>query len=162
MLKNILFAFTLIICTTTLFAKGVHIYNPNADAKADIQKAVKEAKTEGKHVFLQIGGNWCPWCVKFHHFVDSDPEIKNFVDSNFIVVKVNYSKENKNLKVLKELGFPQRFGFPVFVILNGDGQNIHIQNSGYLEQDGGYSRKKVLTFFKQWSPKALDPNIYEK
>jgi hypothetical protein len=34
------------------------IYNPAADAKLEIQKAVKQAKTEGKHVLLQIGGNW--------------------------------------------------------------------------------------------------------
>ncbi len=34
------------------------IYNPSADAKADIQKAVTQAKKEGKHVLLQVGGNW--------------------------------------------------------------------------------------------------------
>lgn len=161
-MKKIIIISLILLSNINLIAQGVHIYNPSADAKADIQKAVKEAKTEGKHVFLQIGGNWCPWCVKFHHFVDSDPEIKSFVDQNFVVVNVNYSKENKNLAVMKELGFPQRFGFPVFVVLNGDGQNIHIQNSGYLEEGGGYSKKKVLTFFKQWSPMALDPKTYEE
>lgn len=161
-MKKVLFLSLVVLFALGAKAQGVHIYDPNADAKADIQKAVNEAKTKGKHVFIQIGGNWCPWCVKFHHFVDDDPEIKSFVDQNFVVVKLNYSKENKNLDVLKELGFPQRFGFPVFVILNGEGQNIHIQNSGYLEEDGGYSKKKVLTFFKQWSPMALDPKTYEK
>ncbi len=139
---------------------AVNIYNPDADAKADIQQAVKKAKEEGKHVFLQIGGNWCPWCVKFHRFVDEDTEIKSFVDENFVVVKVNYSKENKNEDLLKELDFPQRFGFPVFVVLDGNGKRIHTQNSAYLEADGGYSQKEVLTFFKQWSPKALDPATY--
>ncbi|HKJ44030.1 MAG TPA: thioredoxin family protein [Sunxiuqinia sp.] len=162
MFKNTLFTIILIICTTTLFAKGVHIYNPNADAESAIQKAVKEAKTEGKFVFLEIGGNWCPWCVKFHHFVDDNQEIKNYVDQNFVVVNVNYSKENKNLEVLKELGFPQRFGFPVFVVLNDEGNNIHIQNSAYLEDGDGYSPQKVLTFFKQWSPAALDSKNYGK
>jgi hypothetical protein len=34
------------------------IYNPQADAKADIANAVAKAKTEGKHVMLQIGGDW--------------------------------------------------------------------------------------------------------
>ena len=161
-MKKFLFMSLVVLCVMGAKSQGVHIYNPNADAKADIQKAVKEAKVEGKHVFLQIGGNWCPWCVKFHQFVDDDPEIKSFVNQNFVVVKVNYSKENKNLEAMKDLGFPQRFGFPVFVILNGEGQNIHIQNSGYLEEDGGYSKKKVLSFFKQWSPKALDPKTYEE
>ena len=160
-MKAIVFFFTILFCSG-VWAQPISIYNPEANAKADIQQAVQKANTENKHVFLQIGGNWCPWCVRFHRFAEADPEIKNFVDENFVVLKINYSKENKNLDVLKSLDYPQRFGFPVFVILNGDGKRIHTQSSAYLEADGSYSQKEVLDFFKQWSPSALDPKIYEK
>ena len=34
------------------------IYDPSLDAKAEIQKAVAQAKLESKHVLLQVGGNW--------------------------------------------------------------------------------------------------------
>jgi len=61
---------------------------------------------------------------------------------------------------LKKLEYPQRFGFPVFVILDSNGKRIHTQNSAYLEEDKGYSRKKVLDFLNQWSPDALNPNLY--
>jgi len=132
-----------------------------ADAKAEIATAVKKANTENKHVFLQIGGNWCPWCIKFHNFVDADPEIKKYVEDNFVVVKVNYDQKNKNLDVLADLGFPQRFGFPVFVILDGKGNRIHTQNSVFLEEDKSYNRDRVLQFYKHWSPKAIDPNSYK-
>ena len=37
------------------------VYNPTADAQTEIQKAVAQAKAEGKNVFIQVGGNWCPW-----------------------------------------------------------------------------------------------------
>jgi hypothetical protein len=37
------------------------LYNPDADAESDIRVAVSQAKTDGKHVFIQIGGNWCVW-----------------------------------------------------------------------------------------------------
>ncbi|HSI90563.1 MAG TPA: hypothetical protein VK927_05565, partial [Adhaeribacter sp.] len=62
--------------------------------------------------------------------------------------------------LLKELDYPQRFGFPVFVVLNEKGQRLHTQNSAYLEEDKGYSRKKVLEFLQQWSKPALDPANY--
>ncbi len=142
-------------------AQKIEIYNPNADAKSDISQAVKKARSEGKHVFLQIGGNWCPWCIKFHRFVDADQEIKKLVDDNFVVVKVNYSPENRNEALLANFEFPQRFGFPVFVILNAKGQRIHTQNSAYLEEGDSYNRKNVIQFFKHWSPKALDPESYK-
>lgn len=136
------------------------IYNPEADAKADIAKAVQQAKVEGKHVFLQIGGNWCVWCRRFHQFTEEDSVLNQYMADNYVVLKVNYSKENKNLPVLESLGYPQRFGFPVFVILNADGERIHTQNSAYLEEGGGYSQEKVLGFLKGWSPEALSPSNY--
>ncbi len=142
-------------------AQQVKIYNPNADAKADIAEAVKKASNEGKHVFLQIGGNWCPWCIKFHKFVEDDKEISNYVDENFVVLKVNYDQENENEEVLAQLGYPQRFGFPVFVILNGKGERIHTQNSAFLEKESSYDHDRVLQFFKHWSPAALNPISYK-
>lgn len=161
-MKRIPVIVILLFTVNFVLAQQVEIYNPEADAKADIAAAVKKAESENKHVFLQIGGNWCPWCIKFHRFVDEDAEIKKYVEDNFVVVKVNYDQKNKNEKVLADLGFPQRFGFPVFVILNEKGERIHTQNSAYLEKDKGYDRDRVLQFYKQWSPTALDPLSYKK
>lgn len=139
----------------------VHIYNPNADAAADIHRAVQLAAREHKHVFIQVGGNWCIWCRRFNNLVTTDPELKKLMDDNYVVIHVNYSPENKNLKVLASLGYPQRFGFPVFVILDAKGNRIHTQNSGYLEEGPGHSPQKVAEFLKQWTPAALDPNNYK-
>ena len=84
------------------------------------------------------------------------------MENNFIVYHVNYSRENMNEDVLTSLGFPQRFGFPVFVILDSNGNRLHTQNSAYLEEEGGHSTGKVLEFLKHWSPAALDPKQYER
>jgi thioredoxin-related protein len=144
------------------FAQKVQVYNPNADAKADIAKAVTKAADNGKHVFLQIGGNWCPWCIKFHNFVNNNAEIKSYIEANYEVVRVNYDAKNKQEELMAELGFPQRFGFPVFVILDENGTRIHTQNSAFLEKDKSYDSKRVLQFYKNWSMSATDPATYKK
>lgn len=136
------------------------LYNPDADVSAAISQALVHAKTENKHLFIQIGGNWCPWCLKFHKFCSNDTEISSSLSKNYITIKLNFSKENRNLAELKKLGFPQRFGFPVFVILDANGTRIHTQSSAYLEEGDGYSKKKVLEFLKLWSPAALQPDLY--
>ena len=82
--------------------------------------------------------------------------------ADYIVEHINFSKENRNLPLMQELDFPQRFGFPVFVILDEKGKRIHTQNSGYLEEGEGYSKKKVMEFLQQWSPAALEPAQYEQ
>ncbi len=132
-----------------------HIYDTAADARADIQEAVRQAGSEHKNVLLQIGGNWCIWCIRFHHLVEKNDTLRQLMQANYIPVLVNYEKKNSGDAIWKELGYPQRFGFPVFVILDEQGNRIHIQNSAYLEDADGHSVEKVAEFLKQWSPAAI-------
>ena len=136
------------------------LYNPTANAKADIQAAVQLAKKSGKHVILMTGGNWCSWCLRFNKFIQQDAQLDSAVKANFVFYHLNYSKENKNLDLLAKYGYPQRFGFPVFIVLDGNGNRIHTQNSSYLEDGKGYSKMKVLEFFDNWSPRALKAESY--
>ena len=159
-MKKFLIVFVFGALTLSISAQKDEVYNTNANAKEDIAKAVAKAKINGKHVFLQIGGNWCPWCIKFHRFLKADTELNSFVIKNYEVVKVNYDTDNKQEELLKELGFPQRFGFPVFVVLDGIGNRIHTQNSAFLEKDKSYDRVKVLRFLKNWSANSINPSTY--
>lgn len=162
-MKHILLVAFLFASTSFVRAQETEkpkVYNPSADAAADIKNAIKLAAKEHKHVFIQIGGNWCIWCMRFHKLVQEDTTLATILRDNYIVVHINYSPENKNEKVLASLGYPQRFGFPVFVILNNKGEHIHTQNSGYLEEGKGHSKEKVLEFLKQWTPAAIDPATY--
>jgi thioredoxin-related protein len=142
--------------------KTFNLYKPGENAEQKIDDAIKQAKAEGKHVFIQIGGNWCIWCARFNDFVTTDKSIDSLVKTNYVVYHLNYSKENKNEKLLAKYGFPQRFGFPVFLVLDASGKLIHTQNSVYLEEDKGYNKKAVTGFFNDWAAKALDPKQYNE
>ncbi|SHN43413.1 thioredoxin family protein [Chitinophaga sp. CF418] len=137
-----------------------HIYDPGADAAADLQKAEQQAAATNKHVLVQIGGNWCIWCKRFYKFVREDSTLNALQEKNYVVYHLNYSKENKNLPLLKQLGYPQRFGFPVLVILDAKGNRLLTQNSGLLESADTYDKDKVADMLKQWSPDALNPAHY--
>jgi len=122
-MRKSLISFLLIITSVFAFSQEkANVYNPNADAKADLKNAIAKAKTENKHVLIQVGGNWCPWCIKFHKMATTDAKIDSIISADYVYILLNYSKENKNLDVLKNLQNPQRFGFPVFVILDGNGK----------------------------------------
>lgn len=127
------------------------LYHPEVDAKAEIAQAVTKAKAEGKQVLLQIGGNWCIWCLRFHAFCAQDAAIDSLLRADYVVVHVNYSPENKNEKLLAKYGHPERFGFPVFVVLDAAGRRLHTQDSWYLE-DGkaSYDAEKTKHFLEMW------------
>ena len=157
-----LFSLVLFLSLKSFAGDSTKLYNPAANVKKDVAAAVAKAKKEGKHVMLQVGGNWCSWCYRYDGFVKGDTSLKRIVDENYVVYHLNYSPENKNLDYLKTLGYPQRFGFPVFVVLDANGQRMHTQDSGLLEKEKSYDKAKVKTFLQAWSPKALDEKSYKE
>jgi len=165
-MKSSYIIFFLFFTCSTLFGQenstSKKLYDPSADAKSDIAMAIAQAKKENKHVFLQIGGNWCSWCIAFDKKVNETEELKKILTDNYVVYHLNYSKENTNSETLKQVGFPQRFGFPVFVILDAEGNRLHTQNSAYLEEGKGHSVEKIKEFLTGWTPKSVDPANYKE
>ena len=161
MKKILIIAFCLAAFISNAQTEGNKLYHPDANAEKDIANAVKKAKAENKFVLLQGGGNWCSWCIEFARFCKADPKIDSVMQASFVWYHLNWSKENKNKKIFAKYGYPQRFGYPVFIILDGNGKRINTQNSEYLE-DGkkSYDRQKVQSFLENWSPSALNPAMY--
>jgi len=165
-MKKIIVSVLFVAAAITGFSQDLSkfkLYSPTENAEKKILEAVKLAKQQHKYVFIQIGGNWCIWCARFHDFISSDHSIDSIVKTNYVVYHLNYSEENHNAKLLAKYGFPQRFGFPVFLVLDYNGKLLHTQNSGYLE-DGNKSYKKdaVMGFLNDWTPSALDPKNYKE
>ena len=141
------------------------VYNETVNPIEQIDRAIVKAKTEGKFVICQVGGNWCPWCLRFADFITNDTTISKCINENFEYIHVNYNprksgselQQQQAAALMKRLDNCGRFGFPVFVVLNGEGTVIHIQDSSFLEEGQGYNQEKVLRFLKNWTPKAVEP-----
>lgn len=139
------------------------VYNEEINPIEQIDQAVAKAKAEGKFVVCQVGGNWCPWCLKFADFITNDTAISKVIDENFEYIHVNYNPRKsqgseqveQGKALMKRLENAGRFGFPVFVILDEEGKILHIQDSSFLEEGEGYNQEKVLRFFKNWTPSAV-------
>ncbi|MCD4792570.1 MAG: thioredoxin family protein [Bacteroidales bacterium] len=139
-----------------LYSQKKILYDINADPLQQFEKAIKEAEKTNKHVMLQIGGNWCPWCFRFHDFYKNDAELDSLLKTNYVIINVNYDPKKKQ-ELFTKLGFPQRFGFPVIVITDAAGNRLHTQNSWYLE-DGkdSYNKEKFKSFLKNWTVEAIN------
>ncbi len=159
---NRFFSFLIVISFSfTAAAQEQKLYNPRAEAAKDIEAVIKKAASENKHVLIQAGNNQCGWCIEFARFSKATPRIDSIITAGYVLYHLNLSKENENKNIFAQYGFPQRFGFPVFVILNGKGERIHTQNSLYLEEGTtGYNPDKVQSFLESWAPRALDPSMY--
>ncbi len=125
-------------------------YDPKRDADKDIREAVAEAQRSGRHVLLVIGGEWCSWCHTLDRYFESNKEVGKLRDANYVTVKVNWSPENTNDRVLTRYGTINTF--PFFVVLDGNGKLLQGQRTGLLEEGSSYNRAKMTTFLTKWAP----------
>ncbi len=164
-MKRIITLVALCITIICLNAQNkVKVYDETINPATQITEAVAKASANGKFVVAQLGGNWCKWCIRFAKFVESDPELKKLVEDNYEFIHVNYNPRSTDSNAdqsvtetaLKQLGHPVRFGYPVLVVLDNEGNVIHTQDSSFLESGEGYDKEKVKRFFESWTPQAVN------
>jgi thioredoxin-related protein len=127
-------------------------YDPKRDAAADIKDAVAYAAKTHRRVLVEIGGKWCIWCTYLDKFFDKNATLRDFRDQNYVMVKVNFSPENKNEKVISQYGGAP--GYPHIVVLDSDGKMLHAQDTSKLEEGRGYSVAAITHFLEDWKPKS--------
>ena len=164
-MKKVVLSFVAAIITLMANAQTgpKKVYNEDINPIEQIDAAVMKAQSEGKFVICQVGGNWCPWCLRFADFITNDTTISKVISENFEYIHVNYNprksegavKAQAAAALMKRLDNCGRFGFPVFVVLDESGKVIHTQDSSFLEEGQSYNQEKVLRFFKNWTPKAV-------
>ncbi len=123
-------------------------FDPTKNPSEDLKTAVKTATAENKRILLDVGGEWCIWCHRIDEFIETNEDVKSALTSAFVILKVNYSKENKNEKFLGK--FPAIEGYPHFFVLENDGSLIVSQNTGDLEDGKSYSKEKFLEFVAKY------------
>ena len=153
-MKLILFVLVMFAQGFTLYAQSedsLEKFEPSRNPFDDLKIAVEQAQQSDKRIILDVGGEWCIWCHRIDAFMHNTKEIKSLIDKNFVFVKVNFSKENKNEKFLSR--YPKIEGYPHFFVLDKEGKLLHSQNTGELEKDKDYDKEKFIDFLVKWSDK---------
>lgn len=150
-MKNIFLIFAFLFASFSMLVQtdgSTEKFDPTKNPFEDLKAAVEKAQQSNKRIILDVGGEWCIWCHRIDAFMHNTEKIKSLLDNNFIVLKINYSKENKNENFLSQ--YPQVQGYPHFFILSKDGKLLHSQNTGDLEKDKDYDKEKFIAFLNKW------------
>jgi len=128
-------------------------YHPEENAQQKLKELIAQAQVSHKNIFIQAGGNWCIWCLRFNYFVHNQAELNAILDTNFLYYHLNYSPENKNETVFANyVTNGSKYGYPFFIILSENGKLLGVQESGILEAGKGYNAEKVKQFLLKWAP----------
>jgi thiol:disulfide interchange protein len=130
-------------------------FDPTRDSYKDLKAAMAEARAEQKNILMDVGGNWCPWCILLDRTLNDDPELHALLEKNYVLLHVNFSKENENLDFLGP--YPKAKGYPAWYVLSAKGKLLKAEDTSELEQthhlDAGYNKATLKTFLEENAPR---------
>jgi thioredoxin-like negative regulator of GroEL len=132
--------------------KKAAIYDEQADAKAEIAKAVARARKQNKRVLIMYGGNWCSWCHKLHDVLRKDAAVRKTASYEYELVLVDI---RKNRDIAKSYG-AEASSVPYLTILDGAGKPLVNQRTEPFEVGSQHDPKKVQEFLAKWAATPLD------
>lgn len=125
-------------------------FDPKRIAADDLKAALAQAEKENKRIILDIGGEWCVWCIKMDNFIAANKDLKTLRDKNFVWLKINMSEENENKEFLS--AYPAATGYPHLYVLEKDGTLLKSKDTVELEEGKTYNLLKFTEFLTEYAP----------
>jgi thiol:disulfide interchange protein len=126
-----------------------HLYSAEADPKADIAAALKQASLEHKRVILDFGGDWCGDCQVLDIYLHQSPNAELF-EKNFLIVHVDIGRFDKNLDIAEKYNIPLKKGVPALAVLDADGKLLYSQQAAEFGDMRYMYANSVTDFLNQW------------
>jgi thioredoxin-related protein len=92
MLRSIALAFALAVAPFAVSAQengGLHHEDWFAVTFKDVREDIEAAQSAGKRLALIVEQYGCVYCRKLHEEVLSDPEVRDYISANYMVVQIN-------------------------------------------------------------------------
>ena len=125
------------------------LYPADADARSEIDEALKRATAERKRVLLIFGANWCYDC----HVLDQalhEGDAGKIVSQNFLLVHVDIGEGEKNPDLLKTYKIPLDKGVPAVAVLESNGRLLYSSGDGEFEAARRMLKKDLVLFLNKW------------
>ena len=127
-------------------------YDENAAAKAAVDKAHARAKTSGKLLLIDLGGNWCLDCRILAGTMEL-PELKAWVARHYELVTVDVGRFDKNLDVPAHYGITDRLkGVPSLLVVDPKSDRlINAGNTAALSDARSMTPQGLADYLAQWA-----------
>ena len=81
------------------------------------------------------------------------PELARLIARDFVVVKVDVGRFDKNLDVGRDYGIPINKGIPAIAVLDPHGKLLYAQSQGQFANARSMPYQDFTGFFEKWKPK---------
>jgi thioredoxin 1 len=128
-------------------------YDEGADAKAQIQAALKDAQAARLPVLVVFGANWCGDCKMLDTAFKSGAAAP-LIAKNYRVVKVDVGRFDRNVDIAAGYGVPLKRGIPAVAVLSPKGDVVYATKAGELADARKMGEAGIAKFFDRVSARS--------
>ncbi len=129
-------------------------FDPGRDPGKDLRAAEAQAAREHKNILMDVGGNWCPWCLLLERTFAGDAALRAELEKNYVLLRVNWSPEAQNAEFLVK--YPEPHGYPAWYVLSPEGRLLKAEDTSGLEKNhglkAGYNKAALEGFLQKYAP----------
>ena len=137
-------------------AEGHRVYDPQADAAADMRAALARVEGTDRRVLVSLGANWCHDSRGLaEHF--ARPEIAPLL-APFEVVYIDVGGRDRNQDFAEHWGLldpdtGQQVGTPNLVLVDADGHRLNsVEDARGWRRADSKSVEEVADWLREWAP----------
>ncbi len=126
------------------------VFNPFANAMADVEAALKAVDATHKKVLVLVGDNAQPDALRIYSILTKDPEVSPLVSREFVLVLVDVCSDSGWSVQEKYFQAPVRQGFPRIGVLDNNAEILQFQPLTWFRGDEDFEPpriKRLLSFF---------------
>ena len=143
---------------------GLHKQDWFAITFRDIAEDIEQAKSEGKRLAITFEQRGCIYCRQMHEKILADPEVRDFVRENFMVVQYNMfgDEEVTDLdgEVLTEKTAARKWGYvftPTIIFLPEETpEGVSVADAAVATMPGAFGKWTFLNMFRWVDEKGYE------
>ena len=133
------------------------LYEPSADALADVEQALDRAGDHDRLGLVVLGGNWCHDSRALAARLYRSP-LAEVIEENYELVFVDVGYLAKGTPVLQQFGVPQFYATPTVLIIDPstrqvvDNEERHLWSNAYK-----VDMTSSVDYFEKWAANDAEP-----
>ncbi|MHB1102974.1 MAG: thioredoxin family protein [Devosia sp.] len=161
MVRSLIFAFALLVATLSpalaeIGEDGLHKEDWFTITFRDIAEDIEAARAGGKRLVLIFEQRGCIYCREMHEKILSDPEVRDFIKANFMVVQYNMFGDEEVVdldgEVLTEKTAARKWAYiftPTIVFLPEEApEGKPVSETAVVTMPGAFGKWTFLNMFR--------------
>jgi thioredoxin-related protein len=132
------------------------LYNPEANASADVDAAMQRAVAGNKKLLLILGANWCHDSTSLATRIESgrfQTAMRERYEIVYIDVGVPQTGNGRNLDIAKRYGVKKLSGTPLVLVVSNKGKRLNSKkDAASWRNAASRSDDAVFAYFSEFTP----------